>query len=114
MTEGGEVENRVIAIPKGLMPSALVEATNYLNARLRGKTFEESKAILARARLNIEIPEYMDHVFNVCSDKFFQLQVGAEEFIDCLATSSALSVFRSERRAGRASVAKGWTRSSSA
>jgi heat-inducible transcriptional repressor len=47
VTEGGEVENRVIEIPKGLPPSALTEATNYLNARLRGKTFEEAKTILA-------------------------------------------------------------------
>ncbi|MCE9648122.1 MAG: heat-inducible transcriptional repressor HrcA [Parvibaculum sp.] len=48
VTEGGEVENRVIEVPMGLTPSALTEATNYLNARLRGKTFEEAKAILAR------------------------------------------------------------------
>ncbi|MEN6541382.1 heat-inducible transcriptional repressor HrcA [Parvibaculum sp.] len=48
VTEGGEVENRVIEIPMGLPPSTLVEATNYLNARLRGKTFEEAKTILAR------------------------------------------------------------------
>lgn len=47
VTEGGEVENRVIDIPKGLPPSALTEASNYLNARLRGRTFEEAKAILA-------------------------------------------------------------------
>ena len=58
VTEGGEVENRVIEIPKGLPPSTLVEATNYLNARLRGRTFEEAKSILAsemetrRAELN--------------------------------------------------------------
>ncbi|HEY4344073.1 MAG TPA: heat-inducible transcriptional repressor HrcA [Parvibaculum sp.] len=48
VTEGGEVENRVIEVPMGLTPSALTEATNYLNARLRGKTFEEAKGILAR------------------------------------------------------------------
>jgi heat-inducible transcriptional repressor len=48
VTEGGEVENRVIEVPMGLTPSALTEATNYLNARLRGKTFEEAKTILAR------------------------------------------------------------------
>jgi heat-inducible transcriptional repressor len=48
VTEGGEVENRVIEVPMGLTPSALTEATNYLNQRLRGKTFEEAKTILAR------------------------------------------------------------------
>jgi len=48
VTEGGEVENRVIDVPVGLTPSALTEATNYLNQRLRGKTFEAAKTILAR------------------------------------------------------------------
>lgn len=47
VTEGGDVENRMIDIPKGLTPSALAEATNYLNARLRGKTFMEAKSILS-------------------------------------------------------------------
>lgn len=48
VTEGGAVENRVIDIPKGLTPSALAEATNYLNAQLRGRTLEEAKTYLAR------------------------------------------------------------------
>src|SRR3546814_11347828 len=48
VTEGGGVENRVIEVPMGLTPSALTEATNYLKQRLRGKTFEEAKSILAR------------------------------------------------------------------
>ncbi|MEP2828556.1 heat-inducible transcriptional repressor HrcA [Parvibaculum sp.] len=48
VTEGGAVENRVIEVPKGLTPSALAEATNYLNAQLRGRTLDEAKAYLAR------------------------------------------------------------------
>jgi heat-inducible transcriptional repressor len=48
VTEGGAVENRVIDVPKGLTPSALAEATNYLNAQLRGRTLEEAKAYIAR------------------------------------------------------------------
>lgn len=48
VTEGGAVENRVIDIPKGLTPSALAEATNYLNAQLRGRTLEEAKGLIAR------------------------------------------------------------------
>jgi len=52
VTEGGDVENRMIDIPKGLTPSALSEATNYLNARLRGKTFIEAQSILAREMEN--------------------------------------------------------------
>ncbi|MCU0945076.1 MAG: heat-inducible transcriptional repressor HrcA [Acetobacteraceae bacterium] len=40
----GRVENRVIEVPPGLPPSALVEAGNYLNARLAGRTLEETRA----------------------------------------------------------------------
>ncbi|HWB45305.1 MAG TPA: heat-inducible transcriptional repressor HrcA [Hyphomicrobiaceae bacterium] len=38
------VENRIIALPPGLTPSSLVEAANYLNARIRGQTLAEAKA----------------------------------------------------------------------
>ena len=41
VTESGVVENRVIETPNGLSPSALVEATNYLSARLVGHTISE-------------------------------------------------------------------------
>ena len=41
VSEDGAVENRVIAVPAGLPTSALVEASNYLNARARGKTLGE-------------------------------------------------------------------------
>ena len=37
----GQVENRVIETPPGLPPSALVEAGNYLNARLTGRSLVE-------------------------------------------------------------------------
>lgn len=41
--DDGIVENRVIAIPIGTPPSALVEAGNYLNSRLVGRTLEEAR-----------------------------------------------------------------------
>ncbi|MBF0093934.1 MAG: heat-inducible transcriptional repressor HrcA [Alphaproteobacteria bacterium] len=44
VTGNGVVENRVIAVPQGLPPSALVEASNFLNRRLGGRTLEEAKA----------------------------------------------------------------------
>src|SRR5918911_5156262 len=44
VTEDGMVENRVIAVPHGLPPSALISASNYLNSRLIGRTLEEAKA----------------------------------------------------------------------
>lgn len=47
----GAVENRVIAIPPGLNPSALVEAGNYVSAMLAGLTLAEAQA---RVRREIE------------------------------------------------------------
>ena len=42
VTENGVVENRIIDLPVGVLPSALVEATNYLSARLVGRTLDEA------------------------------------------------------------------------
>lgn len=42
VTENGMVENRLMNVPVTLPPSALVEATNYLSARLVGRTLEEA------------------------------------------------------------------------
>ena len=46
VTQSGHVENRVIDTPVGMPPSALVEATNYLNARLIGRTIEEARRLI--------------------------------------------------------------------
>ena len=42
--EDGQVENRVIDTPAGLPVSALAEASNYLNARLAGRSLEAARA----------------------------------------------------------------------
>ena len=41
--EDGAVENRLMSRPQGLTPSALQEASNFLNSRLRGRTLAEAK-----------------------------------------------------------------------
>ncbi len=46
--EGGSVENRIIELPQGFPASALTEASNYLNAHIRGRTLAQSKAELER------------------------------------------------------------------
>jgi heat-inducible transcriptional repressor len=43
VTEDGLVENRVIEVPLGLPPASLASASNYLNARLVGRTIEETR-----------------------------------------------------------------------
>lgn len=45
--EDGHVENRLIDAPRGLTPSAMREAANYLNAQLRGRTLRESQTFIA-------------------------------------------------------------------
>jgi heat-inducible transcriptional repressor len=58
VTQSGHVENRLIDVPLGMPASALIEATNYLNARLIGRTLEEARRLilddikLRRAELN--------------------------------------------------------------
>ena len=47
--EDGQVENRVLNLPVGLPASALVEAGNYVNARIRGRTLEQVKAEIVLA-----------------------------------------------------------------
>ncbi|HSZ10627.1 MAG TPA: heat-inducible transcriptional repressor HrcA, partial [Rhizomicrobium sp.] len=43
VAEDGTVENRLIDTPAGLPMSALSEASNYLNARLRGRTLDAAR-----------------------------------------------------------------------
>jgi heat-inducible transcriptional repressor len=48
--DDGSVENRVLTLPEGMPLQALAEATNYLNARVRGVTLPE-----ARERIEAEL-----------------------------------------------------------
>lgn len=50
--EDGSVENRVLRLPPGLPTSALVEAANYVNAHIRGKTIAEARAHLEQQLAN--------------------------------------------------------------
>jgi heat-inducible transcriptional repressor len=50
VAEDGSVENRILQIPAGLPPSALSEASNYLNARIRGRTLQEVKIEIEASR----------------------------------------------------------------
>jgi len=43
VTDNGVVENRLIDLPPGMPPSTLVEAGNYLSARLTGRTLAEAR-----------------------------------------------------------------------
>src|SRR3954447_19105484 len=45
--DDGVVENRLIRRPAGVTPSALQQASNFLNARMRGRTLAEAKVDLS-------------------------------------------------------------------
>ncbi len=56
--DDGQVENRLMRRPAGVTPSALAEASNFLNARLRGRTLAEARievgGELERARRELD------------------------------------------------------------
>lgn len=56
--DDGTVENRLMRRPAGVTPAALLEASTFLNARLRGKTLGETQADvsteLAKARRELD------------------------------------------------------------
>lgn len=47
VTEDGSVENRIVEVPKGMPASAMIEASNFLSARMVGKTIEEAQGQIA-------------------------------------------------------------------
>src|SRR6266481_3912383 len=49
VADDGQVENRIINVPAGLPTSALTEASNFLNAHVRGRTLAEAKAEIEKA-----------------------------------------------------------------
>jgi heat-inducible transcriptional repressor len=66
VAEDGFVENRIIEMPLGTPPSALVQAANYLNARLVGRTIDE-----ARRRIGDEIADHRAQI-DVLTSKLVQ------------------------------------------
>jgi heat-inducible transcriptional repressor len=46
--DDGQVENRLMRKPAGVTPSALAEASNFLNARLRGRTLVDARVEVSR------------------------------------------------------------------
>jgi len=47
--EDGSVENRIIDLPPGMPSATLVEASNYLNAHIVGKTIDEAQSIVMKS-----------------------------------------------------------------
>lgn len=54
VSEDGTIENRAIDLPSGLPSSALVEASNYLSERIRGKTIADLRRETEHAKAEAE------------------------------------------------------------
>ena len=54
VAQDGTVENRLLALPRGLPASALTEAANFLNARIVGRTLVELRHEIAEQRAAME------------------------------------------------------------
>ena len=54
VSEDGSVENRLLDLPAGLPAGALVEAGNFLNARIQGKTLSDIKREIQTRREEME------------------------------------------------------------
>jgi heat-inducible transcriptional repressor len=54
VSEDGSVENRLLDLPQGLPAGALAEASNFLNARIRGKTLGDLKREIETGRSEME------------------------------------------------------------
>src|SRR5271166_7073769 len=50
VAEDGSIENRVVATPPGMPASTFIEASNFLSARIRGRTLAEVTAEIEAAR----------------------------------------------------------------
>src|SRR5690606_4744750 len=50
VSQSGDVENRVVDLPAGITASQLHEASNFLNAHIRGRTLAEAKIEIARVK----------------------------------------------------------------
>ncbi|MBV6657883.1 MAG: heat-inducible transcriptional repressor HrcA [Devosiaceae bacterium] len=75
--EDGQVENRLIDLPDGLPASALAEASNFLNAHLRGKTLAGAQAALAEREAAISAE--LDRLTRQVVDAGIASWAGAEE-----------------------------------
>ena len=74
--ENGMVENRILDLPPGMSASTLVEATNYLNAHIAGRTLGEAKAAIEKRYRSAR--DEIDALAKVLVDQGLATWAGAE------------------------------------
>ncbi|MCA3565072.1 MAG: heat-inducible transcriptional repressor HrcA [Methylocystis sp.] len=83
VSEDGAVENRVVPLPPGLPASALVEASNYLNARIRGRSLAEVREEIeaSEKRAQQELDELTQRLVQAGLASWGGLESGAPQLI---------------------------------
>lgn len=76
VSQNGDVENRVIDLPAGVTASQLHEASNFLNANIRGRTLGEARAEIAR--LKEETRAALDQLSQDLVERGLAVWAGAE------------------------------------
>ncbi|KAB0679713.1 heat-inducible transcriptional repressor HrcA [Aureimonas leprariae] len=74
--ENGDVENRIVELPAGITASQLVEASNFLNAHIVGRTLAEAR--LRIEALKAETAAALDRLSRQLVDQGLALWSGAE------------------------------------
>lgn len=76
VAQNGDVENRVLDLPAGVTLSQLHEASNFLNAHIRGRTLAEAKQEIAR--LKDETRAALDELSQDLVERGLAVWAGAE------------------------------------
>ncbi len=76
VSQGGDVENRVVELPAGVTASQLQEASNFLNAHIRGRTLGEARADIER--LKAETKTALDALSSDLVEKGLAIWAGTE------------------------------------
>lgn len=75
--DGGQVENRIIDLPPGVTASSLVEAGNYINAKIAGMTLGEARRQIQR--LHNQTRAELDQLVQQMVDEGIAVWAGAGE-----------------------------------
>ena len=76
VSQNGDVENRVLELPAGVTASQLHEASNFLNAHIRGRTLSEARSEIAR--LTEETKAALDTLSQDLVERGLAVWAGAE------------------------------------
>ncbi len=74
--EQGAVENRIVDLPPGMTASTLVEASNYLNAHIAGRTLSEARRAVSERLTNAR--DELDAIARSLVDQGLAIWAGAE------------------------------------